>query len=196
MSEGTRKRRKRRWPYFLLVVVLLLGGGFLYIRRMADQVAGRYTSVVVQRGDLEVLFSFTGTIHAPNMQTITAGQSASVRLAARYARSMGRSWLLVLPVDMPFVSKDHVRRMCRCAQQNPDTWAVVSLKGSMPMAPCLFASQAFRYLEALSGDAGAAKVIRSPEFRQRCVSVPFASEREAFDVDTPKDLELAKAMVL
>ena len=79
MSEGTRKRRKRRWPYFLLVVVLLLGGGFLYIRRMADQVAIRYTSVVVQRGDLEVLFSFTGTIHAPNMQTITAGQSASVR---------------------------------------------------------------------------------------------------------------------
>ncbi|MBQ8161000.1 MAG: efflux RND transporter periplasmic adaptor subunit [Clostridia bacterium] len=76
-QAGAKRRHKRRW--IIPLIILLLAGGFFFLRGIAARGPLAYTTVPVTRGDLEVLFSFTGNIHAPNSETMQAASSATVR---------------------------------------------------------------------------------------------------------------------
>ena len=121
------------------------------------------------------------------------GQSSSVRLAVSHCNACAYRWLIVLPVDMPFVTAAHLRTMFDEAQRTG--CEIVASKGEAgPMAPCVFAASAFSVLSLLQGDRGAVRVIRDPAMAGRVRSIPFANARMAFDIDTEKDLTKARLM--
>lgn len=121
------------------------------------------------------------------------GQSASIRLAVSHCNAHAYRWLSVLPVDMPFVTSRHLRRLFEESLRTGSEM-VASVGKAGHMAPCTFASSAFPTLSLLRGDRGAMRVLRDPDMRNRVSGVPFSDEAMAFDVDTPIDLNEAEAM--
>lgn len=122
------------------------------------------------------------------------GQSTSVRLAVSHCNAHGYRWLIVLPVDMPLVTADHLRSLLDEALRTG--FEIVASRGEAGlMAPCVFAASAFSVLSLLQGDRGAVRVIRDPAMAGRVRAVPFSNAYMAFDVDTEKDLMKARMML-
>src|SRR5688500_10025686 len=75
-------RKKRRWLWWLLPLALLGAGGYGVSRFMAARAARAMPSYVtepVERGDVEVVVTATGTLQG--MNTVEVGAEVSGRLA-------------------------------------------------------------------------------------------------------------------
>jgi CTP:molybdopterin cytidylyltransferase MocA len=105
------------------------------------------------------------------------GLGTSAALAARWAE--GSDALLILLADMPLVSSGTLRKLA--AAKGP---AAVAYPGGRPGAPACFPAALFPALEDLTGDGGAAQVLRGLE-KVTLIETP---DDELRDVDRPEDL--------
>jgi CTP:molybdopterin cytidylyltransferase MocA len=113
------------------------------------------------------------------------GLGTSAALAARWAA--GSDALLVVLADMPLVTAATLAKLA--AAGGP---AAASYPGGKPGAPACFPAALFPALESLSGDAGAARVLRGLP-GVTLVEVP---PHELRDVDRPEDLAEAAALLI
>jgi HlyD family secretion protein len=78
MSQPSRSRRPasfRKFGLIALAVAVLAGGGYYWSKRKGDDAAGGYRTDSVQRGDIRVAISATGTLSA--ITTVTVGSQIS-----------------------------------------------------------------------------------------------------------------------
>ncbi|MFM5907984.1 MAG: nucleotidyltransferase family protein [Novosphingobium sp.] len=110
------------------------------------------------------------------------GMATSVACAADYARGMGVRRLLVMLADMPLVTTQHLQGLLALPVPAAFDWR------GKPGSPALFGADLFAALAGLSGDRGAASVLRDDP-AVRLFAVPAEVLR---DVDSPDDLVLAE----
>jgi molybdenum cofactor cytidylyltransferase len=117
------------------------------------------------------------------------GLGTSAALAGKWAAESGSDSLLILLADMPLVAPETLKRLASAALAG--TPAAVAYPGSRPGVPAAFPAALFEALEALTGDTGAAHVLRG----RADVMLVETAEDELLDVDRPDDLdELAKLL--
>jgi molybdenum cofactor cytidylyltransferase len=105
------------------------------------------------------------------------GLGTSAALAARWAA--GSDTLLIMLADMPLVASATLRKLAEASGP-----AAVAYPGGKPGAPTCLPAELFPALEALTGDSGAAQVLRGlPN-----VTLIETSPDELRDVDRVEDL--------
>lgn len=114
------------------------------------------------------------------------GMSRSVRLGVARAREQGAEAVLIALADMPRVTAAHIHRMFE-AVDGPGA-VVASSDGVKPKPPALFGRDCFDYLMTLTGERGAAEMVRRG---RHVVTTPA----ELIDVDTAEELEQLRALV-
>ena len=112
------------------------------------------------------------------------GLGTSAALAARWA--VGCDALLIMLADMPLVSSDTLQRLATA--NGP---AAVAYPGGQPGAPACFPAALFPALSVLTGDSGAAQVLRG---LADVVLIETPAE-ELLDVDRPEDLADVEALL-
>ena len=140
------------------------------------------TALTVRHARLAVVVGEPGPKFARGCEVLVneragEGLGTSAVLAAKWAA--GCDALLILLADMPLVSPATLTRL---AEANGP--AAAAYPGNKPGAPACFPSALFPALEALTGDGGAAQVLRGlPNVR-----LIETSPEELRDVDRPGDL--------
>ena len=109
------------------------------------------------------------------------GMASSIRIAAKWARSLDAEALVLHLVDQPFIDGAHLRRLVDAKAP-----LVGTRYADVIGAPALFARQHFDALEALTGDRGAAAILRTHD------AVAIDAPEGAMDVDTPEDVARLK----
>lgn len=112
------------------------------------------------------------------------GIGTSAALAARWAS--GCDALLIVLADMPLVSPETLRKLAAA-----EGAAAVAYPGSKPGAPARFPAALYPALDALTGDSGAAQVLRG--FANVTLIETHADELR--DVDRPEDLPDIEALL-
>lgn len=113
------------------------------------------------------------------------GMGTSVALAARLAGERGAKALLVMLADMPLVSPALLERLIAAGAPAACSYDFE------PGAPALIPAALFGELEGLSGDMGAARVLRG----RGDVSLIHARAEDLLDVDTPQALAEAERLL-
>lgn len=114
------------------------------------------------------------------------GMGTSVALAARLARERGAGALLVMLADMPLVSPALLARLIEAGAPSACSY------GFEPGAPAIIPAALFGELEALSGDQGAARVLRG----RGDVSLVHARAEDLLDVDNRPALAEAERLLV
>ena len=110
-----------------------------------------------------------------------AAQSRSLAAGVAEAEARGAERVIVALGDMPRVTPELLRTVAeRCAQEG----AAAAYDGTRPLPPAAFGRALFGDLRAMSGDKGAAPLLRTLEARALVTPPPG----ELVDVDTPSDL--------
>jgi len=109
------------------------------------------------------------------------GMATSLRIAARHAREIGASALLILLGDMPLVTAEHLAVLLAAFARDRGRPVFSRVAGGAPQPPAIFPATLFPALEALSGDAGARSLAQDAAFVE-------APETSLIDIDTPEDL--------
>jgi molybdenum cofactor cytidylyltransferase len=114
------------------------------------------------------------------------GMSSSIRTGIEVltAESPALKAVVLMVCDQPFVSTQLINQLVENYRKN-NYLIVASEYNGVLGVPCLFDSALFSQLMALSGDAGARKLIKC--FAQDTIGVP--APEVAFDLDTPADYE-------
>lgn len=110
------------------------------------------------------------------------GLGTSVSLAAQVARRRGFPALLVMLADMPLVTPALLRRLIAA------TAPAACDHDGRPGVPALVPAHLFGVLEKLTGEGGAAAVLRG----EAGLTLVEATPDELLDVDTPAALILAE----
>ena len=77
-KEALTVKKKKKWIKWIVLLVLALAVlGYLYLFRQTESVA--YNEYPVTQGDLTTYYNFDGLVHAPRVQTISAGEGGTVR---------------------------------------------------------------------------------------------------------------------
>ncbi|MFM6932525.1 MAG: NTP transferase domain-containing protein [Novosphingobium sp.] len=113
------------------------------------------------------------------------GMGTSVALAARLARERGAEALLVTLADMPLVTPALLARVIAAGVPAACSY------NFEPGAPALIPIELFADLEALSGDQGAARVLRG----RGDLSLVHARAEDLHDVDTLQALAEAERLL-
>jgi CTP:molybdopterin cytidylyltransferase MocA len=113
------------------------------------------------------------------------GLGTSAALAARWAE--GCDALLIVLADMPLVSPRTLRELVAAGGA-----AAVAYPGGRPGAPACFPAALFPALAALTGDSGAAQVLRGLAE----VTLIDAPAEELRDIDRPGDLADVSALLI
>ena len=112
------------------------------------------------------------------------GLGTSAALAARWAA--GCDALLIVLADMPLVSVETLEKLSATRDA-----AAVAYPSDKPGAPACFPAALFPALDALTGDSGAAQVLRG----LTGVTLVEVSAEELRDVDRPEDLAEVAAIL-
>jgi molybdenum cofactor cytidylyltransferase len=113
---------------------------------------------------------------APQSRSLALGIEAAARTPAKAA--------LVALADMPLVPFTHIQAMLASF----DGQSLASAAGETPLPPALFGRALFPDLQALTGDRGAAPLLRSSSR----LTLP---EDCALDIDTEEDLARAEVLL-
>ena len=117
------------------------------------------------------------------------GQASSLQIGlAAIEADPSIDQILILLADMPHVPARHISALLR--ELTPQTPAVMSDLQPSLGPPALIKRSAFQALRGLSGDAGAKSILQD---LPGLTTVPLTA-RHAQDIDTPQDLNLAKAL--
>lgn len=120
------------------------------------------------------------------------GMGDSIAASVR-ATAQAPGWL-VLPADLPLVQPETLRRVALALMQGPATVVMPVFDGERGH-PVGFAAPCGRALQALSGEGGAAPVLRQQAPEQR-LSLPVDDAGVVSDIDTLADLARAEALGL
>lgn len=144
---------------------------------LAEAVAG---PLIVVAARAEVAAALPGFAHVRPGPPEPA-QSDSLAAGIAQARALGAGRAVVVLGDMPRVTPELIRAvLARCSGGQ----ASAATDGTRPMPPACFPAALFDRLEALSGDRGAAPVLRAlPE--AQLVAAPTGA---LVDIDTAADL--------
>lgn len=112
------------------------------------------------------------------------GIASSIKLACNGAAACQR--LVIALADMPFVTSDHLRTLALS-----EGVAFTRYPSGHIGVPAAFPHDAFRKLAMLEGDRGAASL----DWDARLIAITPASPDTLIDVDTPGDLNHARAML-
>lgn len=180
------------------IVIALLGagrasrfGGDKLSQGCAGKPLGQWALEAAQAMDLPLVwiaaeaapdFVTCEVAHNPHA---SEGMGTSVALAARLAEERGAGALLVMLADMPLVTPALLARLVKAGAPSACAY------GSEPGAPALIPAALFSALENLSGDMGAARVLRG----RGDVSLVEAGAEELFDVDTLQALAEAERLL-
>lgn len=93
------------------------------------------------------------------------------------------------PADMPFVSRDSLKKMLSRADGKTDGIVRVSYQGSSS-APVLFGKDYFSYLKNLPKGKGGSEIVKN--YNEKVLLVEAKEEYELWDIDTQEDLIKAK----
>jgi molybdenum cofactor cytidylyltransferase len=104
--------------------------------------------------------------------------AAGVRLAVNHDADQ----ILIALGDMPFVPQSHFEALLH---RNQGDEATASSDGNVLMPPACFSKRYFAQLLSLSGDQGAAQIIKALPAR----SIIIATHQELRDVDFPGDID-------
>lgn len=110
------------------------------------------------------------------------GLSASLKTGAAEALRQGRDLLILLP-DMPEIETGDILALIAARGDAPIARATA--EDGTPGHPVLFDVSLLSEFESLTGDFGAAKVIKA--HKDRTVWVPLKGRRACRDLDTPAD---------
>ena len=109
------------------------------------------------------------------------GIASSIRIATKWALELDASALVLHLVDQPFIGASHMKKLLEAHERGA---ALVGTRyADIIGAPALFAREHYDALEALTGDRGAAGILRS----QNAAAVD--APEGALDVDTPADVD-------
>jgi molybdenum cofactor cytidylyltransferase len=116
------------------------------------------------------------------------GMSGSIRIglqnALRHATRAELQGVIITVCDQPFCTPGHLQALAAAAQTTGAEMVASSYSGTAGV-PAFFSSTMFEELSQLTGDRGAASIIRA--FNTRCRVVPFP--QGSLDIDTADDLE-------
>lgn len=116
------------------------------------------------------------------------GLGTSAAQAAKWAEESGSDALLILLADMPLVARETLQRLGEAASTGRP--AAVAHSGR-PGSPAAFPAGLFLALQGLTGDAGAAQLLRG----MPGVVLVEPSADELRDVDCPEDLSGIAALL-
>ena len=109
----------------------------------------------------------------------TEGMSQAIAVGIRAAQEQGVKAAVVMTSDMPFVTPEHLRALCK----RRDAVRASSYDGRNGV-PAHFPASTFFQLQALQGDAGARALLKTAN--------AVALGEAALDVDTPQDVITAR----
>ena len=112
------------------------------------------------------------------------GLGTSAALAARWAKSCDA--LFIMLADMPLVSPETLHKLVEAGGP-----AAIAYPGHKPGAPACFPAALFPALGPLTGDSGAAQVLRG----LAGVTLIETAPEELRDVDRPEDLADVEALL-
>ena len=118
----------------------------------------------------------------------TPGMGHSIALGVQ-ATAQAAGWL-VLPGDLPLVRPGSLRQVAQALSAHP---VAVPWCGGRTGHPVGFSAECFAALSALSGDTGAAAIVRAYRQAGRVADVALDDEGIRLDVDTLDDLHRAEA---
>lgn len=118
------------------------------------------------------------------------GMASSIRKAVAWASASPCEGLVVVLGDQPGLSSGHLERLAQSAGPGCcEAVQVASGYAGVMGAPAFFARSRFPLLSSLTGDRGAAELLRSDPATQ---VVPWAAGAQ--DIDTPEDLAACATM--
>ena len=113
------------------------------------------------------------------------GMGTSIATATAL-RPKGTSALMILPADMPDLTRDDLRAMQEAWQNAPENTILRATgEDGTPGHPVLFPATCFDALESLDGDQGARAVIAAHTGPVR--KIPLPGRHALTDIDTPGD---------
>lgn len=131
-----------------------------------------------------------------DINTVFCGDSrlgASYTIKAGINSLMGRlkkdDWLLFIVADQPYLSKKTILKFIEAASQDKksEDYKVFSARHSGKAGnPCMFSCKLISELLELSGDSGGRKVAK----RHECFYIDVEDEKELFDIDSEKDINI------
>jgi molybdenum cofactor cytidylyltransferase len=156
----------------------------LAARRLGAPIA--YVAPPVEPAFLAVMGGQVEVIANPDA---AKGMSTSLALAAGWARAAGAGRLLLMLGDMPFVSTTTLHKLVE--PTGPGSATACLHPDGVFGPPACFGTALLPELERLQGDIGARKVLAG----LAGASGIAVSARELLDIDTPADLEAARALL-
>ena len=131
-----------------------------------------------------------------DINTVFCGDSrlgASYTIKAGINSLMGRlkkdDWLLFIVADQPYLSEKTILKFIEAASQDKksEDYKVFSARYRAKAGnPCMFACELIPELLELSGDSGGRKVAK----RHECFYIDVEDEKELFDIDSEKDINI------
>jgi molybdenum cofactor cytidylyltransferase len=189
LAAGSASRYRACDPSAATKVVAQLDGAPL-VRHVAQAArAAGLSPIVVVTGHAaqDVRAALAGVeglafVHNPNH---ASGLASSLRtgVAALPADCPGA---FILLGDMPRVGAPVLRALAQAFRAAPGACAATPVRAGERGNPALIGAQLFAEVAALSGDAGARKLLAA---RAGVIEVPVADEGVVIDVDTPQALQ-------
>lgn len=131
-----------------------------------------------------------------DINTVFCGDSrlgASYTIKAGINSLMGRlkkdDWLLFIVADQPYLSKKTILKFIEATSQDKKSkdYKVFSARYRAKAGnPCMFSCKLISELLELSGDSGGRKVAK----RHECFYIDVEDEKELFDIDSEKDINI------
>lgn len=131
-----------------------------------------------------------------DINTVFCGDSrlgASYTIKAGINSLMGRlkkdDWLLFIVADQPYLSEKTILKFIEAASQDKksEDYKVFSARYRAKAGnPCMFSCELISELLELSGDSGGRKVAK----RHECFYIDVEDEKELFDIDSEKDINI------
>ena len=115
------------------------------------------------------------------VENAAEGIAASLRAGAAAALAQGAAGLLVLLPDLPEITTDDINTVLQAIDETDDIIRATAADGT-PGHPTWFAAHVLPEFATLSGDLGAAHIMKA--HRVRLVALPGA--RATLDLDTPE----------
>ncbi|WP_342361605.1 nucleotidyltransferase family protein [Terrarubrum flagellatum] len=164
-----------------------LGGRPLVTHTVANALASSASPVVVvtghMRDDVETALSGPHIVFAANRDYASGmASSLAVGLAAAPAAAEGA---LILLGDMPLIAPEIMNRLIAASAARPDASAIVPTVDGEWAHPVLLRRVLFPAVMALTGDAGARRVLNS---RSDVALIPIDDPRCLMDADDPAAL--------
>ncbi|MFT3760976.1 nucleotidyltransferase family protein [Thauera sp.] len=120
----------------------------------------------------------------------TAGMGDSIALGVK-ATAIAAGWL-ILPGDLPLIRAESLRHVALALNEHP---VVVPHHRYRRGHPVGFRRECLAALRTLTGDAGAASVVRTYRDRGRVLDLSLDDPGIAFDVDSLDDLREAERLL-